>query len=117
MTTVNNTINYLELPTNDIEGSKNFFNQVFGWEFVDYGPEYTCFTNAGISGGFYTSGQHFCLSQGSPLLVIYHQDLSTVISKITLAGGAITKPTFSFPGGKRFHFTEPCGNEYAVWSE
>ncbi|GGI86323.1 VOC family protein [Shewanella gelidii] len=117
MPAIHNTINYLELPTQDLASSKTFFGQVFGWQFLDYGPEYCCFSNAGIDGGFYQADQVFNLQQGSPLIVLYHDDLQAAQEKVVAAGGVITKAVFSFPGGRRFHFTEPCGNEYAVWSD
>ncbi|MCH1931658.1 VOC family protein [Shewanella sp. A25] len=112
-----NSINYLEIPTTDIASSKAFFNKVFGWQFQDYGPEYSCFLDVGINGGFYQSNAQFTLEKGSPLIVLYSKALDETQAAITAAGGTICKAIFSFPGGRRFHFTEPCGNEYAVWSE
>ncbi|MCL1050746.1 VOC family protein [Shewanella abyssi] len=111
------TINYLEMPVSNIQASKDFFSQVFAWEFVDYGPEYTCFLNAGISGGFYLSEQDFTLAKGSPLVVLYSNDLSLSLQNVVAAGGVVSKDIFSFPGGRRFHFLDPNGNEFAVWSE
>jgi len=110
-------INYLELPSKDIEATKAFFTAVFGWSFTDYGPDYTAFSNAGIDGGFYKS-ELFCATEnGSALIVIYSRDLEGTLSTIVSAGGSIKKPIFAFPGGRRFHFCDPNGNEYAVWSE
>ena len=110
-------INYLELPSKDIEATKLFFSAVFGWSFTDYGPEYTTFSNAGIDGGFYKSTL-FCSTENcSALIVIYSRDLEGTLSTIVSAGGSIKKPIFSFPGGRRFHFCDANGNEYAVWSE
>lgn len=114
---LHHTINYLEMPVKNIQSTKDFFSQVFGWEFVDYGPEYSCFLNAGITGGFYLSDQDFTLTKGSPLLVIYSNELANSLQKVTDAGGTISKPVFEFPGGRRFHFLDPNGNEYAIWSE
>lgn len=111
------SINYLEIPSRDIASSKAFFNQVFDWHFEDYGPEYSCFIDVGINGGFYQAPAHFTLAQGCPLIVLYSQDLVATQASVEAAGGVITEAIFSFPGGRRFHFTEPCGNEYAVWSE
>ncbi|MDF2179441.1 VOC family protein [Aliiglaciecola sp. CAU 1673] len=109
-------ISYLELPARDLPGTKAFFSQVFGWEFTDYGPEYTCFTNGGMPGGFYKAGVSACTDKGSVLMVMYSEDLSTTQTKVEKAGGKVIKPIFSFPGGRRFHFSDPSGNEYAVWS-
>jgi predicted enzyme related to lactoylglutathione lyase len=112
-----NTINYLEMPVSNIQATKDFFSQVFAWEFVDYGPEYSCFLNAGITGGFYLSKQNFTLSKGSPLVVLYSNDLGLSMQNVTAAGGQVSRDIFSFPGGRRFHFLDPNGNEFAVWSE
>jgi predicted enzyme related to lactoylglutathione lyase len=110
-------INYIEIPTQDIKTAKEFFSEVFGWMFVDYGPDYCSFTDAGIGGGFYRADKTFSVDSGCPLIVMYSSDLEKTRSNVENAGGAIVKPIFSFPGGRRFHFTDPNGNEYAVWSE
>ncbi len=110
-------INYIEFPSKDIEKTKKFFSQVFGWSFVDYGPAYTSFTNEGLNGGFYQSDLSTTTGNGSALLVFYSKELKQTLSKIENAGGSIAKPIFDFPGGKRFHFLDPNGNEYAVWSD
>ena len=110
-------IDYVEFPSTDIEATKAFFSAVFGWEFTDYGPEYTAFSNQGIDGGFYRSHLTLSTDNGSALIVFYSEDLERTQSKIENAGGSIIKPVFSFPGGRRFHFGDPNGNEYAVWSD
>ncbi len=110
-------INYLELPAKDLQAIQEFFTTVFGWSFVDYGPDYTCFSHAGIAGGFYKSDLKMSFAQGSALIVFYSRDLAPTQSKIEAAGGTLIKPIFSFPGGSRFHFGDPNGNEYAVWSD
>ncbi|MCT8986866.1 VOC family protein [Shewanella phaeophyticola] len=112
-----NKINYLEIPVRNVLATKTFFSQVFGWQFQDYDPEYSCFLQVGIDGGFYQSSSQFTLATGCPLIVLYSQDLLVTQAAITLAGGLISRDIFSFPGGKRFHFTDVNGNEYAVWSE
>ena len=109
-------INYVEFPAKDIETTKAFFSSVFGWTFIDYGPEYTAFDNAGMDGGFFKSELAVSTNTGSALIVFYSDDLEQTQSKITDAGGTIIKPVFSFPGGRRFHFGDPNGNEFAVWS-
>ena len=110
-------INYLEMPAKDLETTKTFFAEVFGWSFVDYGPEYCSFLNAGIDGGFFKSDLISTSASGSALIVIYSKGLEKTRIKIENAGGMIIKPVFPFPGGRRFHFTDPNGNEYAVWSD
>ena len=110
-------INYVEFPARDIEATKTFFIKAFGWSFVDYGPEYTAFSNEGLDGGFFKSDLAASTENGSALIVFYSQDLETTQSKIESAGGSIIKPIFSFPGGRRFHFEDPSDNEFAVWSD
>ena len=110
-------INYVEFPATDLEAVKAFFNNVFAWSFVDYGSEYTAFSNEGIDGGFYKSAVNASTEKGSALIIFYSKDLDKTQRKIEIAGGSIIKPVFSFPGGRRFHFTDPNGNEYAVWSD
>src|ERR1700730_7998582 len=109
-----NQIDYVEIPVNDIPRTKQFYGEVFGWKFEDYGPDYTSFFDGRLGGGFN-------LEKPAPahglLLVIYASDLSTSQQKVKSAGGVIVKDTFSFPGGRRFHFADPNGNELAVWSD
>lgn len=110
-------INYIELPASNIEASKKFFTQVFNWTFEDYGPQYTAFSDQGIDGGFYQSDQHSSSESGAALVIFYSNNLEKTRDEIKEAGGIINKPIFSFPGGRRFHFIEPSGNELAVWSD
>jgi predicted enzyme related to lactoylglutathione lyase len=109
-------INYVEVPAKDIVATKTFFEHVFGWSFVDYGPDYTAFSDEGLDGGFYTSDLNCSTANGSALIVFYSRLLEQTQAKIENAGGSIIQPIFSFPGGRRFHFADPSGNEYAVWS-
>lgn len=110
-------INYVEFPAKDMEKTKSFFSDVFGWTFDDYGPDYAAFSNEGLDGGFYTSELTSSTETGSALIVFYSEKLENTQSKIEQAGGKIVKPIFAFPGGRRFHFSDPNGNEYAVWSD
>jgi len=110
-------INYVEFPAKNIQATKNFFAESFGWSFQDYGPDYTAFSNQGLDGGFYKSELLSSTSTGSALIIFYSTDLEATQDKIENANGVIVKPIFSFPGGRRFHFTEPSGNEFAVWSD
>jgi len=110
-------INYLEFPAKDLQKVRDFFTKTFGWSFTDYGPEYTAFSDAGIEGGFYQSNLNVSASNGSVLVVLFSNDLKATQKKIEHAGGRITVPVFEFPGGHRFHFTDPNNNEFAVWSD
>jgi|TARA_B110000879_G_scaffold73928_1_gene103289 predicted enzyme related to lactoylglutathione lyase len=109
-------INYLEFPSRDITKTKAFFSAVFDWTFTDYGPEYTAFANAGTDGGFFLSAQASTTDNGGALVVFFSDSLEQTQAAIEAAGGVITRSIFSFPGGRRFHFIDPNGNEYAVWS-
>ena len=111
---INNQIHYIEFKSTNIEETKTFYAACFGWTFMDYGPEYASFEHAGIAGGFAYSSE--TITNGV-LVVLYHQDLTQVKQRILDSGGRICKDIFSFPGGKRFHFLDPSGNELAVWSE
>jgi len=110
-------LNYVEFPAKDITASKLFFEQAFGWSFEDFGPEYTAFTEQGIDGGFYKSEMTSTTANGSALLILLSDNLEQSKLNVESAGGIISCPIFSFPGGRRFHFLEPSGNELAVWSK
>ncbi len=110
-------INYVEFPARDIAKAKAFFSAAFGWQFVDYGPDYTAFSDQGLDGGFFKSDQCVSTAAGSALIVLFSRELEATLAKVEAAGGRIIKPIFAFPGGRRFHFCDPNGNEYAVWAE
>ena len=110
-------INYVEWPAKDLSAIKSFFTKAFNWEFTDYGDLYVGFTGQGLDGGFFKSDQRSAHTQGSALVVFYSKDLAQTQAKIEDAGGKIVKPVFAFPGGRRFHFSDPNGNEYGVWSD
>lgn len=107
-------IDYIEWPAGDLSAVKTFYGQAFGWTFTDYGPDYAAFEGQGADGGFATPQDG---AAAKPLVVLYAHDLEAMLARVTAAGGAITRPIFAFPGGRRFHFTDPSGNELAVWSE
>lgn len=113
----NDKINYVEFPARDLAATKAFFSAVFGWAFEDFGPEYTAFSNQGIDGGFFQSELSSSAQSGSALIVLYSDSLESLQTRVEQAGGIIVRPIFPFPGGRRFHFTEPSGNELAVWSD
>jgi D-aminopeptidase len=107
-------IDYIELPTTDIAAAKEFYTGVFGWKTQDWGPDYSSFEDGRLAGGFRKEAE---VTPGGPLVVLYAVDLEAVAAAVRSSGGAIVKEIFSFPGGRRFHFTDPSGNELAVWSE
>ena len=110
-------INYVEFPAKDIEATKTFFSNVFNWSFEDFGPDYTAFSNEGLDGGFFRADLFSSAQNGSALIVFYSKELEQTQKKIEEAGGRILQEIYSFPGGRRFHFAEPSGNEFAVWSD
>ncbi|MGS2726575.1 VOC family protein [Psychroserpens sp. BH13MA-6] len=114
MSTNNNHINYIEFYASDLDSVKEFYHRTFGWTFTDYGDTYCAFTNSGLEGGFEKSNKP--ITNGA-LVVLYHHDLEHIKREIINKGGEISVDIFTFPGGKRFHFKDPVGNELAVWSE
>ena len=112
-------INYVEFTTADIAGTKAFYERVFRWKFQEWGPEYISFDkpSAGIDGGFRKGAAGQSSSDAAPLIVLYSQDLKATEEAVIAAGGSIVVPTFEFPGGRRFHFSDGKGNVLAVWSE
>jgi uncharacterized protein len=107
-------IDYIEFNVANIARSKAFYGAAFGWTFTDYGPDYCEFSDGRMKGGFDATTP---VSLGGPLVILYGADLSQLQKSVTVAGGEIVKPIFEFPGGRRFHFTDPDGYELAVWSE
>lgn len=115
---IHEKISYIEFPAKNLPATKTFFAIVFGWEFEDFGFEYTAFScKDGIDGGFFQSDYVSTAEDGAGLAVFFSENLEATQAKIEAAGGKILKPIFSFPGGSRFHFQEPSGNEFAVWSD
>ena len=107
-------IDYVELPATDIAATRRFYEAAFGWRFTDYGPGYTAFEDGRLAGGFSTAAT---VRPSGVLVVLYATDLEATDAAVQAAGGSIVKPAFSFPGGRRFHFADPSGNELAVWSD
>ncbi len=107
-------IDYIEFPAADAAQAREFYTAAFGWKFEDYGPHYTSFHDGRLAGGF---SAHEAARPQKPLVVIYAADLEAAQRAVERAGGKITRAVFSFPGGRRFQFTDPSGNELAVWSE
>ena len=108
-------IDYIEFNVADIARSRTFYGGVFGWTFTDYGPDYCEFQDGRLTGGFTTLAP--VTAKGGPLIILFADDLEDALSRVEKAGGAIVKPIFAFPGGRRFHFTDPDGYELAVWAD
>ena len=106
-------IDYVEFPGTDLAATKRFYGAAFGWTFQDYGPGYAAFEGQGADGGFSGDAAE---APTKPLVILYAHDLEGMEARVRAAGGAVSKAIFSFPGGRRFHFTDPSGNELAVWS-
>ena len=114
---VHHEINYIELSAVDLAVAKSFYNKAFGWQFNDYSPEYVGIRKQqtdGECGGICLAEQ---VTIGGPLVILYSMNLEASYSSVQRAGGNITKEILSFPGGRRFHFCDPSGNELAVWSD
>ena len=109
-----NHINYIEFKAKDLEPIKQFYTAAFGWTFIDYGENYTAFSESGIAGGFEETEDDIV---NGVLVVLHHKDLNVIKNKIIQLGCEIVIDIFSFPGGSRFHFKDPSGNELAVWCE
>jgi uncharacterized protein len=107
-------IDYVELPGGDLPATKSFYATAFGWGFTDYGPTYAAFEGAGLDGGLAADE---AASAAGPLVILKADDLEDALARVQAAGGRITAPIFDFPGGRRFHFRDPAGNELGVWSE
>ncbi|HEY4990006.1 MAG TPA: VOC family protein [Opitutaceae bacterium] len=112
-----NKIFYIEFQASDLEGTKAFFTKAFGWTFTDYGPDYTSFSDGQLAGGFARSDKRGTLASGSPLVVLFNARLEETLALVVASGGTVTRDIFSYPGGRRFHFTEPSGNELSVCAE
>lgn len=108
------TINYIELTAENIEAVKVFYAKSFGWKFTDYGSEYTAFNDGILNGGF-AKGE--LKANGGALVILYSENLEESQETVEKNGGTIVNPIFDFPGGRRFHFTDPVGNELAIWSD
>ena len=110
-----NRIDYIEIPSTDLKKTQAFFSALFGWSFEVWGDAYISFNDGQLDGGFYLA-ENPAPATGV-LVVFYSEDLERDVQRVQELGATISKDIFSFPGGRRFHFTDPVGNEYAIWSE
>lgn len=104
-------IDYVEFTSPELEKTQAFFSKAFGWEYVDYGPNYRDIQGAGLGGGIERRDLR------APLIVLKADDLEAMLEQVRAAGADITKEIFDFPGGRRFQFREPGGTEMAVWTQ
>ncbi|WP_299664554.1 VOC family protein [uncultured Ruegeria sp.] len=116
MAHIHKAINYIEFPLTDPTATKKFYTSVFGWEFQEWGPNYLSFSGAGIDGGF-NGEDKTPVQQPGVLVILFSHDLEASLVEIKEAGAAIIRDIYSFPGGRRFHFLDPNGNELAIWAE
>lgn len=113
-------IDYVEFSVGEITRSRDFYGKAFGWSFKDYGPSYCEFNDGRLTGGFALGGGGNPGAPGragGPLVILYANDLAETQRRVEEAGGKILKPAYAFPGGRRFHFSDPDGYELAVWSD
>ena len=112
---IHHDIDYIEFTVTDLPRAKAFYSSAFGWKFNDYGPGYAGIQKEnGEAGGLRLEKE---VSTGGPLVILFSENLEKSLAQVTEAGGEITRAPFAFPGGRRFHFKDPSGNELAVWSE
>ena len=106
-------IDYVELPTATAhELTRAFYSKAFGWNFADFGPDYSATTTGDVDVGLNGDPEE---ALSAPLPVIRVDDLEAAFDAVGMAGGTIAKAIFAFPGGRRFHFIDPSGSELAVW--
>jgi uncharacterized protein len=111
---VENRIDYIEVPVTDPARAREFFAALFGWEFQEWGPDYLSFSDGRLDGGMRRADA--AAPVNGVLLVFYSRDLDRDVERIEALGGSISQQAYDFPGGRRFHFTDPGGNEYAMWT-
>jgi predicted enzyme related to lactoylglutathione lyase len=110
-------IDYVEFVATDLDATKRFYEKAFGWTFNDYGPDYAGFVDqkGGKEGGGFR--RDAAVAKGGPLVVLYSREIEATLARVREAGGKVVKEIFTFPGGRRFHFADPSGNELGVWSD
>jgi len=111
------TVDYIEMPSRDLQETRLFFSTLFGWSFQDYGPDYIAFDDGRMTGGFFKADRTWDDVVNCPLIVFYASELEKTRTDVERLGGQVTRDVFDFPGGRRFHFEAPGSGEFAVWSE
>ena len=110
-----NRIDYVEIPVTDMNKARSFFEAMFGWEFQEWGDEYFSFNDGRFDGGMRLATES--APSTGVLLVFFSKDLERDVRRVKELGGTISQEIFSFPGGRRFHFIDPVGTEFAIWGE
>ena len=110
-------IDYIEFPASDFDAVQVFYEASFGWTFTDYGTEYRAFNDGKLDGGFFRSELKSTTATGAALVILFAVDLEATQAKVVASGGKIVTEIFDFPGGRRFQFADPHGNELGVWSD
>lgn len=109
-----NRIDYVEIPVTDLKKARDFFAALFGWSFQEWGDDYMSFNDGRIAGGFRRATEPAPAT--GVLVVFFSTDLERDLDRVQELGATISEPIFSFPGGRRFHFVDPAGTEFAIWS-
>jgi predicted enzyme related to lactoylglutathione lyase len=109
-----NRIDYVEIPVTDLKKTRAFFSALFDWSFQEWGDEYMSFSDGRLDGGFRRSEQ--AAPSSGVLVVFFSENLERDVERVQELGASISEPIFPFPGGRRFHFVDPVGTEYAIWS-
>jgi predicted enzyme related to lactoylglutathione lyase len=117
MTRRHHAIDYVELAVDDVAAAREFYAAAFGWEFNDYGPEYAGIRDPGGAGEVGGLAASAGPRGGGPLVLLFSEDLDASVAAVESAGGSVVNGPYEFPGGRRFHFTDPSGNELGVWAE
>ena len=105
-------LDYVELPAGDIVATRSFYETAFGWSMTQFAPTYTATMTGDTDVGLQSDAAE---KPAAPLPVIQVDDLEAALAAVESAGGRIVQPIRAFPGGRRFHFADPSGNELAVW--
>ncbi len=117
---IHHSIDYIELPVTDLAAAQDFYAAAFGWEFVSYGPEYTGIRTSAEKGQDEAGGLRLAeageVTRGGPFVLLYSDDLDATLAAVRAAGGEVVNGPYEFPGGRRFHFLDPSGNELGAWA-
>ncbi|MBB2924819.1 VOC family protein [Cellulomonas cellasea] len=118
---IHHSIDYVELPTTDLAAAREFYGAAFGWQFTAYGDGYAGIRTTAEDGsdeaGGLTLAESSAITRGGPFVLLYTADLDATLDAVTRAGGTVVEGPYAFPGGRRFHFLDPSGNELGAWSE
>lgn len=117
---VHHTIDYVEIPVTDMAAAQEFYGTAFGWRFTSYGEGYagvrTAAESEGEEAGGLTLAEAEKVARAGPFVILYSEDLEATLEAVRAAGGQVVDGPYVFPGGRRFHFLDPSGNELGVWT-